>query len=1804
MPPARRRTRRRVSLALAYLLLGSVSCDDPVSPDASRVERVEASPGTLSMTVGETRTIAARAVDANGNTVGDRRILWSTQNPVIATVSQSGVVSAVAAGNTQIAASAGGKSALVQVSVSARPVSQVRIEPATVSVQAGATVTLRADPVDATGGSVTDRPVIWATSASTVATVTSTGVVTGITPGAATISATVDGVSGTAVVTVTPVPVASVTVSPATGALIVGQTLQLSATTASAGGQTLTGRVVTWNSSNNATATVSSTGLVSGVSAGSATITATSEGRAGTAQISVTAVPVAAIRLTPTSVTLASGNTTQLTAQALDADNNVLNRTIVWTTDQPAVATVSQSGLVTAVNTGIARITAGVGTVTASATVSVTPVPVASLTVSPASTTLLVTRTQQLTATAFDAQGNTLTGRTITWISGAPSVATVTQTGLVTAVGAGTAVIFAASEGISASASITVGSVNVASVRITPGGGTVQQGQTLQLSAAALDSVGGVIVGKSVGWRSSNEAVATVGSTGRVLGISPGTFTITATIDGVVGSGSYSVSQLPVAAVTLLPGSATLTAGGSVQLTPSLFSASGAPIAVTGRVITWSSSNSSIATVTGSGLVTGVASGTVTITATCEGINGTASISVSAVPVASVTLSPTSASLSVGQQQAITATARDASGGLLTGRPVTWTSDDPTVVSVASTTAASTTITGVAAGSSAIRATIGGVQGTAPVSVALVPIASITVAPAPANVTEGSSVTLVATPRDAAGNPLTGRTIVWSSNNPQVSVDQTGLVTAVINSASLTATIRASAPGGTPFGTATVTVDYAPVANVTLSPSLLTVNVTQTTAFTPTLTNVVGQQLSLAGRTLSWTSLDPSIASVNTAGVITGVAPGGPVGIELRASSPGQSGPPALGTGLVSVSNVPVASVTVTPSTGTVHVGAIYKKTFTAITRDAAGNVLPGRQVVWTSLNQSVATVDPSTGEVTALTVGGPVTIRATSEGVNGTASVTTDLVTGTTASVTPSAATLNPSVNATTTLSATALDSAGNTISGAALGGRTATWSSANGAVATVNATSGVVTAVAAGTATITGAIGGAPGTSLITVIPPVSQVALGISPDTLILTGSLGGTVTVRDAGGAPLSGRTVTLISSNGGVAAVGPASSTSSSSGQVAVTVTGVSAGSATITASSEGVSQGFTVRMLNPVNSVTVAANPDSVIGTGGPVQANATLRDAGNAVLTGRPIIWSSTNTAVATVSSSGLITVAGVGTASITATSEGRTGSVTFRVLAPVATVTVATPGDSVLVAGTLAATATLRDGATPPNTLTGRPIAWTTSNAGVATVSSAGVITGVSTGNVTITATSEGKSNNVAVRVIPAITAIALTPGTDSLIGMGTIALTATATTTGGGGVPGRILTITSSNPAVATATPGSGVTNASGQVPLTITQVSFGSTTLTVSGSGQTATRLMRMLAPVATVSLTSPGDSILGTASLQASATLRDAGGNVLTGRPITWTSTPGTGTASVSSTGLVTGGAPGTVNITATSEGQTSPSLTLRVLAGVATVTVNGPSTLLVGQTSQATAVLRDASNNVLTGRPIVWSSSAPGKASVSTTGLITAVDSGTTIITATVPAESKSGALPLTVSLVPAATVTVAPATAALLTGATQTFTATVRDASGNILTGRQIDWSSSNAAKLTITTGGVATAVDSGTVTITASTSPPSTPVTGTATVTISLVPVNTVTFPSSTEALQLNQPKSVLVTVKDNNGANAVGRACTMSSADPSKVTITPATGTTNSSGQISVSLTGIAMTSGTPVVVTVTCEGKSGTTSVSVS
>ncbi len=269
--------------------------------------------------------------------------------------------------------------------------------------------------------------------------------------------------------------------------------------------------------------------------------------------------PIAAtLSLLPATPRVRVGDRVQLRAEVRDGAGDALpTAPVAWTSSEPGVAEVSPEGWVTGRREGRAEVRAISGEAEAAAVVVVearptspaparpsesTPASVAAVAVTPAARTLTVGETAQLSAAATDDAGDELADRPVTWSSDNQQVATVSDQGVVTAVGEGGTVIRASSEGLLGMASITVRAVPVASVEVSPGTRTLQTGESVQLSATPRDPGGAALPNRPVRWTSSAEDVARVVADGRVTAVGPGSATITASSGAASGSATITVS--------------------------------------------------------------------------------------------------------------------------------------------------------------------------------------------------------------------------------------------------------------------------------------------------------------------------------------------------------------------------------------------------------------------------------------------------------------------------------------------------------------------------------------------------------------------------------------------------------------------------------------------------------------------------------------------------------------------------------------------------------------------------------------------------------------------------------------------------------------------------------------------------------------------------------------------------------------------------------------------------------------------------------------------------------------------------------------------------------------------------------------------------------------------------------------------------------------------------------------------------------------------------------------------------------------
>jgi uncharacterized protein YjdB len=274
----------RLLLGATLVIGGMTACnddDDTATAPVVNTNTVVVSPRVSSLRVGQTQQLAATVLDKTGATVAAGAVTWTSVEPTIATVSATGLVTMLTTGSTAIQATVGGVTGIASLQGVAG-VASISIAGLTRAVAVGEQVPLSFRTLDAAGNALVARAVTWSSSAPTVATVNADGVIAGVAPGAAVVTATSEGRTATVNVVVEALaPVNTVTLSPTTQTLAAGSTQQLVATLRDANSNVLANRPITWASSSAATGSVSSTGLVSALVPGTFTVTATSEGRSG-----------------------------------------------------------------------------------------------------------------------------------------------------------------------------------------------------------------------------------------------------------------------------------------------------------------------------------------------------------------------------------------------------------------------------------------------------------------------------------------------------------------------------------------------------------------------------------------------------------------------------------------------------------------------------------------------------------------------------------------------------------------------------------------------------------------------------------------------------------------------------------------------------------------------------------------------------------------------------------------------------------------------------------------------------------------------------------------------------------------------------------------------------------------------------------------------------------------------------------------------------------------------------------------------------------------------------------------------------------------------------------------------------------------------------------------------------------------------------------------------------------------------------------------------------------------------------------
>ena len=617
------------------------------------VANVTVSPSSAQeMTVGDTLSFTATARAVNGTERDDVSITWMSSDTGVVSITSAGVATAVSAGMATVRAMADGvSSSPVTITVVEPPppppmVATVTVSPSDASIEESQTQQFEAMAMTDDGMAIQDVMFTWMSSDESVAEIDADGLATSVSAGEVTITATADGVSGTALLTVTEPPppppvVATVMVTPIEASIEEGQEQQFEAMAMTVDGMAVADVEFSWMSSDENVATVSSMGLATGVSTGEVMITATADNISGSAMLTVTETPpppvVSTAIVTPMEASIEEGEEQQFEAMAMSADGMAIPAVeFSWMSSDDNIATVSSMGLATGVSAGEVMITATAGEVSGTAMLIVTeppppPLPVvASVMVNPPEASIEEGQEQQFAAMAVTADGMAIPNVEYTWMSSDENVATVDLNGLATGVSAGEAEITATVDGVSDMAILTVTEPPpvVAAVMVSPPEASIEEGHMQQFEAEATSADGMVIPDVVFTWNSSFITVASVSQTGLATGRNAGMTTISATAEDVPGTAELTVTEPPlvVARIAVNPPAPSIEKGDTQQFTAIARTADNR--IVPDVTFMWSSSNPSVATVDASGLATAVGAGTAIIEASAEGISDTATLMV------------------------------------------------------------------------------------------------------------------------------------------------------------------------------------------------------------------------------------------------------------------------------------------------------------------------------------------------------------------------------------------------------------------------------------------------------------------------------------------------------------------------------------------------------------------------------------------------------------------------------------------------------------------------------------------------------------------------------------------------------------------------------------------------------------------------------------------------------------------------------------------------------------------------------------------------------------------------------------------------------------------------------------------------------------------------------------------------------------------------------------------------------------------------------------------------------------------------
>jgi len=584
------------------------------------------------------------------------------------------------------------------------------------------------------------------------------------------------------------------------------------------------------------------------------------------------------ITVSPGSSSIALGTTQPFSAIGTYTDGSTQNLTssVSWSTSPAGVAAIGAGGLATSLSEGATTILATLAGVTGTASLSVGPPALSLITVSPSGTTLASGTTQQFDAIGTFTDGSTQdVSASVSWSSSAPGTATISATGLASGVTAGQATISATENSITGSAGLTVGPPLLVSIAITPANPSFALGTSQQLKAIGTYTDGSTLdITNTVAWSTADSTVSAINAQGVAASVAIGATTATATSGAISNTTSLNVTAAVLASIVVTPALPAITVGTVQQFTATGMFTDGSTQDITATV-QWNSDTPSTASISNDsgtqGSATAVGSGTATISATLNSIQGATTLVVTPAALVSIAVAPINPSIPLGTKQPFTAmgTFADGSSQDLTAS-ATWSSDTPS----AATVNAAGLATSTGQGTATITATVGSVSGSSVLTVTPAALVSIAVNPQTATAPVGTTQTFTATGTytDGSTQDVTQSGHWSSSNGTSATVSNTpgsqGLASALATGAT---SISVTQNGVS--GTANLNVSPAALVSITLAPlaPTITLGASQQFSATGTFTDGTTQDVTSV---VQWTSTPVSVAVINTTGLATSASPG------------------------------------------------------------------------------------------------------------------------------------------------------------------------------------------------------------------------------------------------------------------------------------------------------------------------------------------------------------------------------------------------------------------------------------------------------------------------------------------------------------------------------------------------------------------------------------------------------------------------------------------------------------------------------------------------------------------------------------------------------------------------------------------------------------------------------------------------------------------------------------------------------------------------------------------------------------------